>query len=56
MDERQIQQVRRFNRVVTQPVGALETSYLKRGRPLGQARRFFEIGPDGIDVRVLRSV
>jgi DNA-binding MarR family transcriptional regulator/GNAT superfamily N-acetyltransferase len=55
MNERHIQQVRRFNRIVTQHVGALENSYLKRGRPLGQARLLFEVGSDGIDVRVLRE-
>jgi DNA-binding MarR family transcriptional regulator len=55
MDERQIQQVRRFNRIVTQHVGALEDSYLKRGRPLGEARLLHEVGSDGIDVRVLRE-
>lgn len=55
MDERQIRQVRRFNRVVTQHVGALEDSYLRRGRPLGQARLLHEVGPDGIDVRLLRE-
>jgi DNA-binding MarR family transcriptional regulator/GNAT superfamily N-acetyltransferase len=55
MDERQIQQVRRFNRIVTQHVGALEDSYLHRGRPLGEARLLHEVGSDGIDVRVLRE-
>jgi DNA-binding MarR family transcriptional regulator/GNAT superfamily N-acetyltransferase len=55
MNERHIQQVRRFNRIVTQHVGALESSYLKRGRPLGQARLLFEVGSEGIDVRVLRE-
>jgi DNA-binding MarR family transcriptional regulator/GNAT superfamily N-acetyltransferase len=55
MDEQQIGQVRRFNRVVTQHVGALEDSYLRRGRPLGQARLLHEIGSDGIDVRTLRE-
>jgi hypothetical protein len=55
MNERQIEQVRRFNRVVTQHVGALEDSYLRRGRPLGEARLLHEIGPDGIDVRALRD-
>jgi hypothetical protein len=55
MDERQIEQVRRFNRVVTQHVGALEDSYLQRGRPLGQARLPHEIGSTGIDVRSLRE-
>lgn len=55
MDEQQIEQVRRFNRAVTQHVGALEDSYLRRGRPLGQARLLHEIGPNGIDVRTLRE-
>ena len=55
MDERQIEQVRCFNRVVTQHVGALEDSYLKRGRPLGQARLLHEIGSNGINVRALRE-
>lgn len=55
MDARHIQQVRRFNRLVTQRTGALEASYLRRGRPLGEARLLFEIGPDGADVRTLRT-
>ena len=55
MDERQIEQVRCFNRVVTQHVGALEDSYLQRGRPLGQARLLHEIGSNGINVRALRE-
>ena len=53
MDTRHVQQVRRFNRVVTQRVGALEDSYLRRGRPLGEARLIFETGADGADVRAL---
>jgi DNA-binding MarR family transcriptional regulator/GNAT superfamily N-acetyltransferase len=55
MTERQVEQVRRFNRIVTQHVGALEESYLRRGRPLGQARLLHEIGPNGIEVRTLRD-
>src|SRR3712207_6713458 len=55
MDEHQIEQVRRFNRIVTQHIGALEDSYLQRGRPLGQARLLHEIGPEGIEVRALRT-
>src|SRR5215470_17767121 len=55
MDPGQIQQVRRFNRVITQRTGALEDSYLRRGRPLGEARLLFEIGPDGTDIRTLRE-
>jgi len=50
-----IQQVRRFNRIVTQHVGALEDSYLHRGRPLGEARLLHEVDANGIDVRVLRE-
>ncbi|GEO17070.1 bifunctional helix-turn-helix transcriptional regulator/GNAT family N-acetyltransferase [Microvirga aerophila] len=55
MDEHQIEQVRRFSRVVTQHVGALEDSYLRRGRPLSQARLLHEVGSNGIAVRTLRE-
>jgi len=55
MDSHHIQQVRRFNRLVTQRTGALEDSYLRRGRPLGEARLLFEVGPDGTDIRTLRE-
>jgi DNA-binding MarR family transcriptional regulator/GNAT superfamily N-acetyltransferase len=55
MDESQLQTVRRFNRLVTQRVGALEVDYLQRGRPLAEARLIFEISADGADVRALRS-
>lgn len=48
-------QVRRFNRAVTQRVGALDDSYLSRGRPLGEARVIWEIGEEGCEVRALRS-
>jgi DNA-binding MarR family transcriptional regulator/GNAT superfamily N-acetyltransferase len=50
-----IEQVRRFNRTVTQRVGALDDAFLDRGRPLGQARLLWEIGPDGCDLRDLRA-
>jgi DNA-binding MarR family transcriptional regulator/GNAT superfamily N-acetyltransferase len=50
-----IEQVRRFNRTVTQRIGALNDAYLAQGRPLGQARVLWEIGPEGCDVRALRS-
>lgn len=39
-----IDQVRRFHRIVTQRVGALDDRYLARDRPLGQARLLWEIG------------
>jgi DNA-binding MarR family transcriptional regulator/GNAT superfamily N-acetyltransferase len=47
--------VRRFNRTVTQRVGALDDGYLARGRPLGQARLLWEIGPGGAEVAALRA-
>ncbi|MDX6260691.1 MAG: hypothetical protein QOH84_2379, partial [Kribbellaceae bacterium] len=50
-----ISDVRRFNRTVTQRIGALSDTYMARDRPLGQARVLWEIGPDGCDVRSLRS-
>jgi len=55
MDEAMLAQVRRFNRVVTQRVGALDDRYLARDRPLGEARVLWEIGDDRCDVRSLRS-
>ena len=55
MDSAQIRQVRRFNRIVTQRTGALQDSYLRRGRPLGEARLLFEIGVTGADIRTLRE-
>ena len=50
-----IDQVRRFNRTVTQRVGALDDTFLSRDRPLGQARLLWEIGTGGSDLRGLRS-
>jgi ribosomal protein S18 acetylase RimI-like enzyme/DNA-binding MarR family transcriptional regulator len=55
MDASMVGQVRRFNRTVTQRIGALDDAFLARGRPLGQDRVLWEIGPDGCDVRLLRS-
>src|SRR6516164_7508865 len=55
MDTGMVEQVRRFNRTVTQRIGALNDAFLARGRPLGQARLLWEIGPAGRDVRLLRS-
>jgi DNA-binding MarR family transcriptional regulator/GNAT superfamily N-acetyltransferase len=48
-------QVRSFNRSVTQRIGALQDEYLARGRPLGASRVLWEIGGDGVDLRVLRT-
>ena len=48
-------QVRKFNRTVTQRVGALSNSFLALDRPLGEARMLWEIGADGCEVRTLRN-
>ncbi|HXW21145.1 MAG TPA: helix-turn-helix domain-containing GNAT family N-acetyltransferase [Roseiarcus sp.] len=55
MDRDLIRQVRSFNRRVTRRIGALEESYLSRGRPLSEARLIFEIGVDGANLRALRD-
>src|ERR1700734_2663975 len=47
--------VRSFNRTVTKVVGALSDRYLGRGRPLGEARVLWEIGPAGCDLGTLRE-
>ena len=50
-----IDQVRRFNRLVTQRAGALDQNFLGRERPLGESRVLFEIGRDGAELRDLRA-
>src|SRR2546430_1728776 len=50
-----IAQIRRFNRTVTQQIGALEERFLGRDRSLGASRLLFEIGPNGTEVRQLRA-
>jgi GNAT superfamily N-acetyltransferase/DNA-binding MarR family transcriptional regulator len=55
MDAAAVAQVRRFNRLVTQRVGALDDHFLGRTRPLGESRLLYEIGPGGADLRELRQ-
>ena len=55
MASEQVEQVRRFNRTVTQRVGALDDHFLALDRPLGEARVLWEIGPRGGEVRALRA-
>lgn len=55
MDRDLVDGVRRFNRTVTQRIGALDDAFLARARPLGQARVLWEIGDGGRDVRELRE-
>ena len=50
-----VAQVRRFNRIVTQRVGALNDRFLSRDRSLGEARVLWEIGARERDVRSLRT-
>ncbi|MCP3469399.1 bifunctional helix-turn-helix transcriptional regulator/GNAT family N-acetyltransferase [Bradyrhizobium sp. CCGUVB1N3] len=50
-----ISRVRRFNRAVTSAVGALDTSFLGRGRPLGAARVLNAIGHGREDVAEIRD-
>ncbi|HEU5151893.1 MAG TPA: bifunctional helix-turn-helix transcriptional regulator/GNAT family N-acetyltransferase [Iamia sp.] len=58
VDSGAVEQVRRFHRIVTQRVGALDDRYLARDRPLGQARLLWEIGAGadgGVAIRDLRA-
>src|SRR3954469_21920746 len=55
MAEAQIAQVRRFNRVAGERIGALQGDFLGLRRPIGEARLLWEVGPDGGDVRDLRA-
>jgi DNA-binding MarR family transcriptional regulator/GNAT superfamily N-acetyltransferase len=55
MNDDQLAAVRRFNRLVTQRIGALDGNYLGSGRALGEARLLFEIGEHGETVRALRA-
>jgi DNA-binding MarR family transcriptional regulator/N-acetylglutamate synthase-like GNAT family acetyltransferase len=55
MTDDAIARVRRFNRAVTVEVGALDTSFLGRGRPLGAARILNSVGRGIADVARLRE-
>lgn len=50
-----IARLRRFNRAVTREVGALDTSFLGRGRPLGAVRVLQLVRPEGTDVAWIRA-
>ncbi|GLS85487.1 PadR family transcriptional regulator [Cypionkella aquatica] len=49
-----IARLRRFNRAVTRETGALDHSYLGRGRPLGAARVLQLVTPQGTDIAEIR--
>jgi DNA-binding MarR family transcriptional regulator/GNAT superfamily N-acetyltransferase len=55
MDAPGVATVRRFSRVVTHRLGALNDEYLARPRPLGASRVLYEIGEAGADARTIRS-
>src|SRR5258708_10665984 len=55
MDTGAVQQVRSFNRIVAERIGALDDRFLKRDRPIGAARVLLEIGSQGAQVPELRS-
>jgi DNA-binding MarR family transcriptional regulator/GNAT superfamily N-acetyltransferase len=50
-----IEQVRSFNRTVTEMIGALDERYMGRHRPLGEARVLWEIGGDECELAALRA-
>jgi DNA-binding MarR family transcriptional regulator/GNAT superfamily N-acetyltransferase len=50
-----VAQIRRFSRILTERVGALNDHSLGRGQPLGESRLLWEIGPEGCEVRRLRA-
>jgi DNA-binding MarR family transcriptional regulator len=55
IDQDSVALIRRFNRTVTERIGALEESFLGRDRPLGASRLLWEIGEDGADLHELRD-
>lgn len=55
MSDPAVQTIRKFNRRVTQRIGALSDRYLARQRSLGASRVLWEVGLDGTDVRRLRA-
>src|SRR3954469_14471672 len=50
-----VAQIRRFNRTVTQRVGALDDRFLALDRPLALSRLLWEIGTEGGEVVALRA-
>jgi len=54
MDMPLVEQVRSFNRTMTERVGMLNDHFLGRNHPLGEARLLWEIGAEGASIRELR--
>ena len=54
METSLVEQVRSFNRTMTERVGVLNDHFLGRNHPLGEARLLWEIGKEGTSIRELR--
>jgi len=54
MEMPRVEQVRSFNRTITEHIGVLHDRFLGRNHPLGEARLLWEIGEQGVSVRSLR--
>jgi len=54
MEMLMVEQVRSFNRTMTERIGVLNDHFLGRNHPLGEARLLWEIGAQGVEVRELR--
>jgi DNA-binding MarR family transcriptional regulator/GNAT superfamily N-acetyltransferase len=54
METALVEQVRSFNRTMTERVGVLNDHFLGRNHPLGEARLLWEIGAQGARVREMR--
>jgi DNA-binding MarR family transcriptional regulator/GNAT superfamily N-acetyltransferase len=50
-----VAQIRAFNRIVAERIGALNDQFLGRDRPYGESRVLWEIGRDGVEIRELRE-
>ncbi len=55
MNASDIRQIRSFNRIVAEGIGAIDDRFLGRGRPMGESRLLWEVGVDGADLRTLRA-
>jgi DNA-binding MarR family transcriptional regulator/GNAT superfamily N-acetyltransferase len=55
MSEPPLHHVRRFNRTVAEAIGVTGDRFLGRKRSPGESRILWEIGSDGIDIRLLRQ-
>ena len=55
MNAASVRQVRSFNRIVAERIGALDDRFLGGGRPIAEARLLWEIGANGALARELRE-